>query len=469
MKHFGRWMICLGLLLNTLLFIAMVAVGAALTPICFAVAFLCYPLSLLLIRLAKNHINSKCCFYRQEDSTVGKILKTIFMPIVASGALIMFHLVAITYRKMNEAVEDKSGFSISSIFRTLIGFVLYFVASIIIYLIMTWVFDDNVASDVTGGILLFGGIVWLTSHILWDVMDFADKESDGFIFFKNIAFFVVGGLSVIMGTLMLISNFSLELTYGNMVGMFCMVAGPVCIHFAYYAVNRTGQVPQSKMTFFWGPIAAAATTVYSLLVALLAKNGKAWIIVFFIITVAAYVAVVFFAGFPFSATDGSYRQVYRKIAKDKRIERAQAASVSSGSFGSSYSFSGSGGTGRPDPADNSKISDAAHKVSRRYGYGTGVHISAISSIDNINLYVDSASVNGISYSLKGTLYVDLRGKDATDAQMAIDRVKRDFGYEMQKLQQKIFNETVRELESREVSISSIQIKINPNIKENIVV
>ena len=145
----------------------------------------------------------------------------------------MFHLITTTYRKMNEAIEDSTGFSLSSIFRTFIGFLIYVVSAIVIYIITGTVFDDNAASDVTFALLIFGGVVWLVSHLLWDILDFAEKESDGFIMFKNIAFFALGVLCILMGIIMFINERNTELIFSNMVGSSCLVLAPLCIHFVY--------------------------------------------------------------------------------------------------------------------------------------------------------------------------------------------------------------------------------------------
>lgn len=473
MIHLGRWLICLGLLANSISFVTLLVFGFGTTAICLAISLVCYPLSILFIHLARNFINSKCCFYRNSDSTPGKILKTVFMPIVASGALIMFHLLTTTYRKMNEAVEDNTGFSPSSIFRTVVGLVIYFVCAMIVHLIIDGVFDNSIASDVSLGVLIFGGVAWLVSNILWDILDFAEKESNGFILFKNITFLAVGVLGVALGIFALIGKFSTEVSYGSMLGLFCMIAGHICIHFVYYVIIRAGKVPQSKLTYFWGLIAVSATLAYSLLVSILAMHGIAWIVVFFTLTVLAYVAVVFFLGVPFSSTDGEYRSVYREIAKQKRIAKMKKA-TSSSSSSSSYSTSSSSYSSQDAPVKSSdgvsdvyKISEAAHKVAGKYGYGTSVSISAISSINSIRLYKSSTSTEKIVYSLYCTLYLDLRLKKPTEAQFAAERAKEAFERELQKLRQKIINQTVQELERRNVSIPSIAIEIEPNIEEDI--
>lgn len=159
------------------------SVGASVQmPLLFALAFLTYPFSIGLHALARKHINKKCRFYSEGDNALWNIVKTIFMPIVSCGALIMYHLVTTTYRKMNESVEDSTGFSISSIIRTIVGLGTFIAAIGIVYLVTEWIAAEGRFSDnLVAGVFFFGGIVWLLDHILWDIPDFADKESDALL------------------------------------------------------------------------------------------------------------------------------------------------------------------------------------------------------------------------------------------------------------------------------------------------
>lgn len=398
MKHLARWMICLALPANTAMFVAFIVLGVTVNPIFFALIALCYPLALLFIYLARQNINEECQFYDSTNAVWWKILKTILMPIVAAGALFMFHLLSITYRKMNEAVEDGSGFSISSIFRTLIGFVIYIVAGIVVYLIITGAFNDNVASDTTFGLLFFGGIVWILCHIVWDVMDLADKESDRYIGVKNVLFLGTAVLCVLFGIIMFINGFKKEVNFGNMLGLFSTMAAPLCISFAYYGVSRSGRAPQSRMTYFWGPIAMAIALLYSFLVAAIAQSGKFWTLIFLIITAVIYIVVIVFAGLPFAPTDGEYRSVYRNIAKEKRKEKANKANAY---FNSKSECSGNSNTS--SAWYSSKVKDVANQVSKMYK--DYLDLSSEARLVSILIYPQRTDGNRVDYHITATLYV----------------------------------------------------------------
>ena len=463
MKHFGRWMICLGLFLNPCLFIALIATGAALNTTLLAIAIACYPFALGLIALARKYINSKCCFYRDSDSFWGKVLKTIFMPIVAAGALIMFHLITTTYREMNEAIEDKTGFSVSSIFRTLIALLVYAVASIALFLITESTIVSN-ASEVGVGFMVFGGIVFVSSHILWDILDFAQKESNGFILFKNITFTVIGVLAFLMGIIMFISFSSFEATFENMFRLTSIVSAPICLHFAYYGIIRTGQVPQSKLTFFWGPIAMIVTLGYTYLISLIAESGIAWVIIFHVLVFLIYGVLVFFKGFPFVPTDGEYRIAYREIAKEKRIAMARSGET----YKPHYDYSTD--TSPDEDPNTDYISwDVASKISRKYsGYGKSIHLSASASINGIDLTCTEATKDSIIYTLRGTLYADIRGMDSTAAELFLSNTATMAGRKLNDLANEIIRQTQKELNYKNVNYDGLMVEVNPDLDEDIV-
>ena len=461
MKHLGRWLICLAFVLNTALFVALITLGIAMKPVFLAISLICYPLSLVIIRLARIHINSKCRFYREDDPIWWKLLKTILMPIVASGALIMYHLITTTFRKMNDAVEDSTGFSIASIIRTIKAFLLYFVAGIILYFVTSLISGgDYSADDIVVGLLILGGIIWLSNHILWDVLDFAQRESDRFIKIKNISFITIAAICAAWGFIYFPGSIPEEKNFADLFGQFGMMVAPLGIHFFYYAIVRAGRVPQSKMIYFWGPIAMATVYVYSLLIGLIATSGKAFVLIFYILTVLAYASVIYFVGFPFFYSDGEYRKAYRELSKEKRLARAQAAEASSSQYANASSSA-------VKNVSNAKIYDAAFKVQKMFGYGSSVHISSIASINNIKLYPQSTEANDVSYDLYYTLNIDLRGKDSTAADLALSAIKRDFQREIVKVELKIRQKTIRELQKIGVDISNSKIHIYHKGVENI--
>ena len=469
MKHLGRWLICLGLLLNPIAFIALIALGWVNTKF-FLVSLVCYPISLLLIFLARKFINKKCTLYRTQkwcdkwdedsgDSRVWLILKTIFMPLLSAMSLIMFHLLALTYRKMNEDIEDRYGFSISSIFRTLISFVAYFFACMIIYFIIGFISKDkNYASDdMMGPLMLFCGIVWLSCHILWDILDFAHKENDLFILIKNIVFVAIGVIAVIWGILVFIgsrANYKPELF--ETTELFLWMTGPLCMHFAYYGVIRTERPPQSKLTYFWGPIALVITLLYSFLAGAIGKNGYAWLIIFHLITIAAYAAVIYFFKLPFNYRDGEYRLIYRGIAKEKRIARANAARENTSSD-SSYT---------PTAPNDREISDVAKKISSKYNMSLGIHVSAITSIDGTKLYVKEASKNCIVYSISGTLRIDLRGKKIDEHDYALQGELNRAQAKLDSESQKICENTMHLLSEKKISFDG-NMSVIPEIETKV--
>lgn len=325
MKHLRRWMICLSFLLNTVLFITLIFLAIVKTePVFFAISLVCYPLSLLIIFLARKYINSNCKFYWEPFQTTNgewitehiawRIIKTILMPIVASGALIMHHLITITYTKMNEAIEDKTGFSLSSIGRTCQVCLTYFIALALVFAIaeLCGLHKDDVwreaMESIEVTILVFGGIIWLLDTILWDVLDFAQKESAGFIKFKNISFLIIAVLCAIWGLPNLILSEAKDVFE-----YFGIAIVPICIHFCYYGVIRSGMVPQSKMRYFWGPISIAVVFTYSTLLLNIVSHGRILALLVYFLTVIAFGVVIYFFGVPFMATDGTYRLDYRKL------------------------------------------------------------------------------------------------------------------------------------------------------------
>ncbi|MBQ8448181.1 MAG: hypothetical protein IJX27_04550 [Clostridia bacterium] len=325
MKHLARWMICLSFLLNTALFITLLILATVKTDYRFAaISLVCYPLSILILFLARKYINSNCKFYWKpfKDSNgdwvyepvAWKIIKTILMPIVASGALIIHHLITITYTKMNEAIEDKTGFSLSSLGRTCQVLLAYFIAFILVFTIaeLCGLHNDDAwreaMESIEVTILVFGGIIWILDTILWDVLDFAQKERAGFVKFKNISFLVIAVLCAIWGLPNLILCEAKDVFE-----YFGIAIVPICIHFCYYGVIRSGQVPQSRKRLIWGPISVAVVFIYATLLLNIVAHGRVLALLIYFLTVIAFGVVIYFIGLPFAATDGSYRLYYRQF------------------------------------------------------------------------------------------------------------------------------------------------------------
>ena len=474
MKHLGRWLVCLGLLLNALAFIAFIALGWVNTKF-FLVALACYPISLLFIFLARKSINKACTFYytakwsdkweRRQDSTKAILLKTLFMPIVAALALFTFALLEITYQRTRIAIEDRFGFSISSIARTIIGFAAYSVGIIIIVLILILTIDihrDSSTSTNLGGYFwVFGGIVWLASHILWDILDFAEKESPIFILIKNIVFLSIGALSVPLSILLFIEHLSTEVEFSTMVITFGAMIAPLGMHMAYYGVIKTKRPPQSRMTFLWGPIALGIITVYSILVGAIAQFGRAWTMVFYILTIIAYGVIIFFFKMPFEYRDGSDRLQYRKWTDREGIIRVAMCDYDDDDEDDDDAPSYQSNT--PRASDDYKLYDIALTVSKNK---PNIYISSIAQVDSAWYSIDQATKSGIIYTLHGTLNVDFRGVKPEVQNISMNAIKRDYNAKFNKECNNLINKTRQKLKSAGLD-SGVRINVKDSIKINI--
>jgi hypothetical protein len=357
-------------------------------------------------------------------------------------------------------VEDSTGFSMASIIRTAKGFVLYFVAGMILYFINGAIFDGSYrAEDAASGLLIFGGLIWLVDHILWDVLDFAHKESDTFIRIKNFVFLGIALLCAAWGFLMFASLMPKENKLADLVGQFGMMIAPLAIHMFYYGVARTGRVPQSKMVYFWGPIAMAASYLLILLGALAGTAAQALVLVIYIVLVLASIAALFFLGMPFFYSDGEYRLVYRELAKDQRIARARAAEASSSGYAGASA-------GAQKTASNAQIYDAVFAASN--AASSHIHINAIASVSSIRVFPQRTEADDVSYDVYLTLNVDLRGKKPSDAEYALNGIRRDLDRKMEDFKRNLYTDTARRLHSIGVDISATNVSITFHREDNII-
>ena len=462
MKHLGRWMICLGLILNPIAFIALIVLGFTINIKILIASIACYPIAIMLIFSAKKAINPKCTLYRTvhywgqaRDPMWWMITKTILMPITSAGALFTFHLLSNTYRDTNEAIEDKTGFSISSIFRTFFaGFLFYVIWLLAHNFIMENIFGINSSIQV----LIASAIVWLVSHILWDVLDFADKESDLFIFIKNIIFVLLTIATVGWGIWGFVNYFNRELTLNNMFILSSITLIPLFIHLVYYIIIRTERPPQSKMTFFWGPIALIVGYGLAYLTAMAAAKGRAWAIVIYLLVLAIYVLVMVLLKPPFHYKDGQYRLDYREAAKEKRrnvLREAELKETDKDLILDEYRT--------PNPKNDSKIESVAIKIMDKFNIKTKyIYISPTASFNGMALRIKKATKTEITYVIYGILHIEAKDEtiDKIDNTILPEAKKRLMSSCNEK-GAKIIEDTLSELKKANINFNG---NINIDIK-----
>ena len=113
-------------------------------------------------------------------------------------------------------------------------------------------------------------------------------------------------------------------------------------HIIYYIIARSGQVPQSRMSRFWGVIAAVVTVAISILGEALGITTTTPILIIYIALIVIFVAVMIIFKFPYYKSSSNYRAVYREIEADHRRYNSDIEEIDD-----SVPFNFSFGKGKP--------------------------------------------------------------------------------------------------------------------------